>query len=322
MNKKADLQIPFSWMFAIIVGAIILVLAIYFLVHFMKTGQTEHEVKTSKEIGVLLSPLEIGFEEGKKSVLEVSTDTKIYSSCNLFGNFGRQGIMVKEKLNNKWAESSKEVVFQNKYIFAEKQVEGRKFYLFSKPFNFPFKVASLIYLIPVRQNYCFVDAPEDIENEIKNLGFENMFFKDSSSQNCSGNELNVCFSFDNECNISIDCSDTECLSGRTIKQDKEAYFYTSSLMYATIFSDLDLYECQLKRLLKRTSILASLYGEKLTLTNFLGCLNYLSSDLNAFKMLATTYAENTATFSGGLTAIASASEELYYKNKYSSCRLW
>ena len=322
LNKKAYLQISFSWMFAIIVGAIILFLAIYFLTSFLKTGQAEQGAKTSKEIGVLLNPLEVGFEEGKKSTLTTSTDTRIYPDCKLYGAFGRQGISVKEKLYNEWSTFSEEVTFKNKYVFSKEYVEGRKFYLFSKPFEFPFKVASLIYLLPAEETYCFISAPEDVSDEIDNLNFENIFLKDFSQDHCSIKDINVCFTSGDSCDISVDCFDNDCSEGRVVKDGSSLYFYTNSLMYAAIFSDKSIYECQLKRLLKRTAVLTSLYNEKLALTSFLTCQNYISSDLNVFKNEINSYVNNQETLSGDLATISSSSKELYFKNKYSSCRLW
>ena len=322
MNKKAYLQISFSWMFAIIIGAVILFLAIYFLTSFLKTGQAEQTTKTGEEIGVLLNPLEVGFEEGKKSTLTTSTETRIYPRCNLYGEFGRQGIAVKEKLFNEWSGFSQEVTFRNKYIFSNEYAEGKEFYLFSKPFEFPFKIASLIYLIPAQENYCFISAPDEVNEEIKNINFENIFLKTFDQDDCSGDEISVCFSSGTSCNISVDCYDDDCTEGRVVKETDSFEFYTNSLMYAAIFSDKPIYECQLKRLLKRAEILSTLYGEKLALTSFLTCQNYLSPDLNLFKSSINTYVEDEFSSSEDLGIIFSISEDLYYKNKFSSCRLW
>ena len=322
LNKKAYLQISFSWMFAIIIGAIILFLAIYFLTSFLKTGQAEQTTKTSKEIGVLLNPLETGFEQGKKSILTTSTDTRIYPSCSLYDTFGRQGIAVKEKLYNQWSEFSSEVMFRNKYVFSKEYVEGREFYLFSKPFEFPFKISSLIYLISTKESYCFISAPDEINDELSNLNFENIFIKAFNQDDCSGNEINICFSSGSSCDISVDCSSNDCSEGRVTKDGKTLYFYTDALMYAAIFSDQSIYECQLKRLLKRAEILTLLYEEKLALTSFSTCQNYMVSDLTGFKGSINSYVNNEQTTSQDLTQVYSLSEAIYFKNKYSSCRLW
>ena len=319
MNKKAYLEISFSWMFAIIVGAVILFLAIYFLTSFIKTSQKEQDLKASKEIGILLNPLEIGFEQGKQTQLTTSILTRINPSCDLSGNFGRQGISVKEETYGRWSDSSDRVIFRNKYIFSEKEVEGKNFYLFSKPFEAPFKVSSVIYLFSVDKNYCFVDAPEDIQEEIINLNFKNIFLQNQLHQDCSGKEIQVCFNSYEDCDINVEYSDEQ---GKVTKGDKELYFYTYSLMYAAIFSNPEIYECQLKRLLMRTRILTTLYREKLVLSSFSNCQNYLAQDLNSFESQIRVYLNNKDSTSVSLKGIFDFSREIYLKNKYSNCRLW
>ena len=145
-NKKAFLQISFAWLFAIIIGGFILFLAIYASTKIIKTEQTALDAGTAKEIGVLLNPLETGFETGKKNSFILPAETRIYNRCNNNGVFGRQIIKISQKSFDKWTDTNVNVGFSNKYIFSENFVEGKKFFLFSKPFKFPFKVTDLIYL--------------------------------------------------------------------------------------------------------------------------------------------------------------------------------
>ena len=77
-SKKAFLQISFAWLFAIIVGMVILFLAIYASTKIIKTEQIALDVETAKEIGVLLNPLETGFETGKtNSITPKSANVKL-----------------------------------------------------------------------------------------------------------------------------------------------------------------------------------------------------------------------------------------------------
>ena len=85
MNKKAYLQISFAWLFAIIVGAFILFLAIYGVTKLIKTEETTQEARTGKEISVLLNPLETSFETGKTTSLTLPIETRIYNKCNNYG---------------------------------------------------------------------------------------------------------------------------------------------------------------------------------------------------------------------------------------------
>ena len=66
-NKKGELQFSFAWVFAILVGAFILFLAIFGVYKFMKIQGEIQDAETAKDIGILLNPLESSFETGKKS---------------------------------------------------------------------------------------------------------------------------------------------------------------------------------------------------------------------------------------------------------------
>ena len=77
--KKGYLQISFAWLFAIIVGGFILVLAIYTVIQIIDSENMVIDAKTGKEIGILLNPLETGFEEGKTSSFTVPVETRIFN---------------------------------------------------------------------------------------------------------------------------------------------------------------------------------------------------------------------------------------------------
>ncbi len=197
-NKRGYLQISFAWLFAIIIGGTILFLAIFLSTKLIRTEQTSISAQTGKEIGVLLNPLETSFEVWKTTSLSLPTETRIYNKCNDNGIFGRQIIQISQKSFNKWTETDIDVGFSNKYIFSEEYVEGKNFYIFSKPFKFPFKVSDLIYMTSSSEKYCFIDAPEDIEEEISILNQGNLLVEDCENSN----SIKVCFDEDN-CDINV-----------------------------------------------------------------------------------------------------------------------
>ena len=241
MKNKGFLQISFQWLFAIVVGIVILFLTIYGVTRLIGLGERTQEMKGSKELGILLNPLETGFEEAKSSIVELQVNTRIYASCDDFGDFGKQGIRISQESFNKWPEPSEEVVFYNKYIFSEYPVEGKIMYLFSKPFEFPFKVANLIYMTSADKTYCFKNAPEDIQDELENLDMGNIQLDD-----CLSNSISICFESEIDCDIVVNY-----LNKYVDKSEERAYFEGDALMYAAIFSEPPIYECQLKRLMKR-----------------------------------------------------------------------
>ena len=117
--KKRGLQISFAWLFAIIVGAFILFLAIYFVTKYIGQQETIMDAKTSKEIGVLLNPLETSFESSKVTYLNMPVESRIYNKCSKRDTFGKQLIQVSQKSLGKWTETNIDVGFENKYLFSE-----------------------------------------------------------------------------------------------------------------------------------------------------------------------------------------------------------
>lgn len=308
-SKRGYLQISFQWIFAIIVGAIILFLAIYGLTKVIKTEETSIDAQTGKEIGILLNPLETEFLKGTVTSLTLPAETRIYCRCNNYDFFGNQIIRISQKSFNKWTETNIDVNFPNKYIFAEDFVEGKRFYVFSKPFEFPFKIANLIYLTSFDKNYCFVNAPENIEREIRFLGQKN-FFNATNKANCPEKSIKVCFN--SNCDISINYD-----AGYVKKygEDENLYFETDALMYGAIFSDSKSYECQVQRLMKRTEQLAEVYDEKATFIKSTGCNTNLN--LAGLKAVAGNLEDSSDLRSVGILA-----ENIEELNDNAGCELW
>ena len=125
INKKGFLQISFPWLFAIIVGAVILFLAIYASTTIIKTEKTTLDATSAKEIGVLLNPLETGFETGKTTSITFPTQTRIYNRCNNDGYFGRQIIKVSQLSLGSWSDSGIDVGFSNKNILPQRHRGAR-----------------------------------------------------------------------------------------------------------------------------------------------------------------------------------------------------
>ncbi len=305
-NKKGALEISFAWLFAIIAGIFILALAIYISVKFISTEQTSIDAKTGKEIGILLNPLETSFETAKTTFFSVPVETRIYNICNDGGAFGKQTIQISQKSFNKWTETNVDVSFPNKYIFSDSYAEGKKFYIFSKPFEFPFKVADLIYITSSLKEYCFISPPEDIEDEISDLSQENLRI-----ENCSEDSINVCFSKGSDCDIYVNYE-----AGYVEKMGKKINFEGDSLMYAGIFADREIYECQLKRLIKRIGQLAVIYKNKADFISKKGC----NSNLN---LAALSNSADSFSGSADINLLSLTAEEIREENEANEgCRLW
>lgn len=316
-NKKGALEFSFSWIFAIFAGIIILFFAIFAVIKLTKIFQFESTTTNAASIETFLNPLESGFESATKSLITTQIETKIYCRCSI-GNsdayFGKQTFQTSEKINNKWSDTGLEVTSQNRYVFSDEYVEGKNFYVYSKPFEFPFKIADLLYLTSNSTNYCFIRAPERIEEEMKkDLGSPNLFFEELSGD-CPEESVIVCFNTGSGCDIFVKENE------KSVKKNGELVYYEGdSLMYAAIFSNKETYECQLARLMKRGEQLSSIYKDKATfLTKKVGCESEIISDLISLN-------QKQSNFAGSSTLINFVNdvETIQIKNSNAGdCRLW
>ncbi len=280
-NKKRDkrgIAMPFNWLFAIIVGVIILFIAIYATAKIIMGSEYQIYTETAAKLDILLDPIRPGLASGKSEQINFKKETRTYYTCSDLGTFGKQTIAFSEKTFGDYQEKGGEIN-SIKYIFAEEMIEGKNLYLFSMPFEMPFKVDDLIFISG--NEYCFYQAPNEIKEEIQNLNLKNIHFTESSGdKNCTGTK--VCFG--SKCEISVYglCEDFTCGSnydyGKVFKNNKISY-YDDSLLYATIVSSPEIYECNVKRLMKKLSELADVYTKKIDIIEMKDCGSIIEPDL-------------------------------------------
>lgn len=316
MDKKG-FEFSFGWLFAIIVGAIILFIAIYAATGLVKNERSTQDSLVSQQLEIILSPVEASIESEKSTKpIIFPVETRIISQCDTFGNFGSQSLSVttKSDIGDKFVGGVPRV-FYNKYAFLTKTLDAKEIYIFSKQFKMPFKIASLVFMWSDKQKYCFVNPPQEIEDEITDLQLKISI--NNSAIKCPKNSIKVCFS-NTGCDIEVRFNPDRPNSG-SVKKGKKVVYYEDALLYGAIFSDSDMYECQVTRLMKRASQLASIYAEesRLISTRADGCSSSIQPDL-------INYAEkikvNSSTY---LAEIYNDAKDLDYKNKQlTSCKLW
>ncbi|MBI2628590.1 hypothetical protein HYW74_00720 [Candidatus Pacearchaeota archaeon] len=291
-NKRA-LEMSFAWIFAIIVGAIIIISAIYIAGKFIiPGGQYRVNTETAKQITNALEPLQTSVEEIKSDSLTLVSDTKLYTSCNLNDEFGENRLEISERsgFNKKWTERGGDISSKN-YIFAENEIEtsennGKVVYFIVKKLDMPFKTADIISMYT--EKYCFVSPPEIIEDEINALNFKdnktNIELKNSLSI-CDEQSVKVCFNSNQvqtSCEIIVSCNNFECNNGYVKKlgnENNEGLYFTSSLVYGAIFSSKENYECNVQRIIKRLNELSKVYLDKAAFVSGKGCNTGLNADI-------------------------------------------
>lgn len=309
--KKRGFQFNFSWLFAIIVGAVILFLAIYIAGRFVRVGKYEIDTKTAKQLEIIFEPMTTGLESGKSNFVNLQEETRIYNDCEYSGDFGYQEIKMSTKQFGKWERPGAEIEIPNKYIFSNNNEEGKKVYLLSKPFNFPWKVSEIIFLST--ESYCFINPPEEIEEEIEDLNLKNV-----NIGNCTGKDEKVCFG-SGDCNILVQGLCTGNCNSKYdygIVKKEEDLFYTGSLIYGAIFSSPEIYNCNLIRLMKRLSKQSSVFRDEA------GFLEGRCNTLNSNSLISM---ENSAEMLGSsqdLLGIRIIAENLDNENDAAECQLW
>jgi hypothetical protein len=310
--KKGAIEFSFTWLFAIIVGGLILFLAIYFASSLISQRGGQSGAQVSSDFMIALNPLESGFESNRKVEIVFPTEAKIYNKCQgTSGVFGSQKLAVSQKLFNSWTPASLEVSFPSKYLFSKYEIEDREVYVFSQSFEFPYKVTDLMVIFPKNKDYCFISAPEKIKENLELMNFGNILF----DENCSSkaNQEKVCFSNELNCEVYVDVDRNYVRKGEDI-----FYFTGENLMYGAIFSDYSIYECQVKRLMKKVGVLADLYREKISFISKQGCSSDLGPDLIQLSNMA-----NSISDSKDLKGVYDFSVLVGAKNdNLDECRLW
>ena len=315
MNKKG-FEFSFGWLFAILVGSVIIFLAIYAAVRLISTERTVLDTETAQQLSTILTPIETGTELSRTvAPINFPSETRIYNNCTTDGNFGEQTIAVATSsgIGRKWQEPGINVKSYNKYIFSPEMMQGKQFYIFSKPFSMPFKVANVLFMWT--DEYCFVNPTNEITDELTSLNLTRINIT-ISLNNCNKNSKKVCFYTEEPaCDIMVNPT-----LKSVLWRGKQPVFYEGSLIYGAIFAEPEVYECQVKRLMKRTSELAFLYNSKSEIISAKtgGCSSNLQEDLTSF---ATT--SSGINNSRQLNDLYFNAELLKNENEQiTTCRLW
>lgn len=313
MKNKRGFEFSFGWLFAIIAGGVIIFLAVFAAVRLAETEKEVKNTEIGKEIGILLTPIETSIENSKSVKIVVPSETRIYNDCSLRGNFGSQKISISTKSNigANWPTPGVSSTFYNKYLFSEKISEGKSFYLVSFAFEFPFKVADIAILIPGSESYCFIDSPNEVKEDLENLNLDIAFVEDVKE--CIPRSKKVCFS-SSGCDIDVN------LNSKSVKKKKEkiSIFYEGPLIYSAIFSSNELYECQLKRIMMRTSEISLLNLAKSEYLSGSGC----NSQVIQSSLLSFSNSTRSISESIGLRQLQNKAEEIEQINRRLSCRLF
>lgn len=318
MKNKRGFEFSFGWLFALIVGAAIIFFAVYFAAKLINFEKKETDTTAAKQFDIILYPVGTGLEENKITLLTFPVESRILFDCLLDKNFGEQ--VVKTSLSStvgeEYESSGINSRSRDKYIFSQSVVSGKNFLAFAKPLYLPFKITDLIFVLPLNQKYCFIGSPENVLDEIESLRRQNKNLNStiyiSDINKCPADSRKICFDFkDKSCYASV-------IGNRLIKANSTVYFEGNALLYGAIFSEPDIYECQLQRLMKRISELSLVYANKEKGPASASCSTGLSQDLINYANMTKAYNKSVA----DLDKIVVYSNEIGGKNEALSCSLF
>ena len=313
---KNGAQFDFVWIFAILAGGAILALAIY---GAMQTGDTlryQSDSETAKSISILTDPLQAGFADGSFGKILFQQETRMNNICLDDGRFGKNDLSIASRsgVGSEWNLAGGASSVHNKYIFSGGKIEGFDYYVFSKPFSFPYKVSDLIFL--TSEKYCFLgDVPDGVVEEVTGLGIENILF-----ENCSSSDEKVCFGGGSDCDMIVYGS---CSGGcdsiydyGVVSKGSGDLRYVGSLMWGAIFSDEAVYECNVARLMYRTKKIAEVFSGKVDLMDARNCESNMKGDLVLWAgMTGNASSED-------LISLEMFANDMDRKNEREACGLW
>jgi hypothetical protein len=296
IKRSVKAQAEYAWLFSLIIGAMILFLAIILSGKIFSTGTYLTEAEVVRSFDIILNPFSSAGSIASLTLskpIELPYNTELNFSCSSSG----QTLMlrqVEKGKNNDWVSYT----IKNKYIFTEKNISGKTFWAFSKPFEMPWRVDDLIYIIS--GEYCFVSPPEKIREELEMINATPIKIEDVWTD-CSRlypKAKIVCFDY---CGRGIQIT-----GDMVVKEDDSVMIYADdATLYAAIFADKQIYDCNIYRLMKRLSLQTDIL---LSLSNQLSanCNNQiLRTNLNSLNSTINVVMRNQMKISDVLDIAAS-----------------
>ena len=175
------------------------------------------------------------------------------------------------------------------------------------------------------KNYCFISPPQDVEEDFGSLGINTSGVQIVSLPSmCKSKSVKVCFgaghSIGDSCEIIVDTT------SKKIQKNGRNMYYEGALMYGGIFGDVDLYDCNLKRIMMRAESIAQLYkdtSEMISSKSSNGCSSALQPELVSYIENANVRGvEDMREIYRRLNLISLKATELERLQKPLTCALW
>jgi hypothetical protein len=323
ITKKGDFN--FVWLFAIIAGTAILLLAIYGAVKFGTTTSKVQSTELARLVTIATDPMQAGFAAVGKSTIKLPKETVFEVECVQDSHFGYNTLsaLIRERPNRDFEVSGIPIRTNNKYLFVSDK-PGKEFYVFSMPISFAFRIADVV--IMDSQEYCFIGLDdsnlEGIKNGLKTLGEKALF----GAMNCTEDSVRVCFGIGSNCDVIVrpGCTNPSFCENEfeigVVEKEGNSLEYVGNLLYPAIFSERESYLCNVKRLLYRQSVLTNIYIDKSSHMSSRDCNSGLVNELRV--LYDDSFRMSSNLISGDLKEIYIKGKSIKDRERGAQCGLW
>lgn len=294
MRNNKGIEASFGWIFSLMVGAVVLVLAIIAVAQLVTQERGVQQTLSAQEVATWFAATQS--EQETSSVprnLTFPALTRLSMTCSSAGALGTQEITVATRsgIGEPWSRAGIPARFHQNYVFMQEQAEGKHFRILVKPINLPYAIGDAIMVFS--EKYCFVAPPVDVEDDVALLQTSSLgqgtITNVASIEQCARNSTSVCFVGEGEsartnCQIVVD---TRTKSVALRGAGGQRVSYEDGLAIAAIVSSPELYRCQIERMMRRSAELAHLYQKKSELVAAYtdGCSTALQQELKAYEVL-------------------------------------
>lgn len=267
MKHSKGQGMQFGWLFAVIIGAVILFLAISFSGKIIGTGTYQTQAELARNFDIILNPFSSigGAQVSLSKPVSLPEKTEVNFTCS--SSLDSETMFLKLKKGDQAFPYS----IKNKYVFSESFNE-KELWIFAKPFEMPWRVDDLIYI--VSKNYCFVNPPENIRKELSDLNSSKIIVTSTKTE-CK-DYMTVCWI--GICDILVNPDSVRTKDGKLLR------YIDDSTMYAAIFGPTN-YNCNLDRILNRLGNQVDIFTAKADLLSERGCIEIidLKQELSGLK---------------------------------------
>ncbi|MBM3230130.1 hypothetical protein FJZ22_00535 [Candidatus Pacearchaeota archaeon] len=300
-------EFSFSWLFSLLVGALILILAIYGVQTLVGQERTISDSQTAQQLSGLLSPLQTSVETSlRPQPIIFPQPTEITLGCARGASTVQTRALATIGRNNApgYAQETSGVA-----VFGNTTLIGTKVHSLIVPFVFPYKISDLviIWTTPL----CLVQAPETV---LQTFGSDNAsVYSVRTSVACRKGSRVICFDETRGCDVTVD----QYL--KRVTSEGKSLYYEGALLYGALVTPSALYECQVRSLLHRGVELTSLYAEKSALLSARGegCSTAVGALTASYGALL-----RATNSSKQLAGLAEQAEALADEEQASICSLW